>query len=83
MRNVNSSERTSSIFRIYQLLQTLHKEFFKNCQIADQFDEERTFFCLKQCLLESVRRIKKASHQSTRVVLFLVRTENIREIRLI
>jgi hypothetical protein len=47
VKNVNTSEKASSISEIYQLLQTIHKKLFSNNQITSQFDQEEASFCLK------------------------------------
>ncbi len=47
MKNVHTFERTSNFSEIYQFLQTIHKEFFSNNQVFNEFDEKRTSLRMK------------------------------------
>jgi hypothetical protein len=47
MKNINTFEKTSSFFELYQLLQTINKEFFANNQVIDKFNQKEASLCMK------------------------------------
>jgi hypothetical protein len=72
MKYFKSSKKRSNVCEIRQLLQTLHKEFFQNRQIADKNDKKRSIVLLSEELSNSFRTVEKTNHQNVRSVLFFI-----------
>ncbi len=72
MRYIKSFKRRSNVSEIRQFLQTLHKEFFQNRQIADKNDKKESIFLLIRELLNSARTVEKTSHRDIRSVVFFI-----------
>ncbi len=72
MRYIKSFERRSNVSRIRQFLQTLHKEFFQNRQIAYKNDKKESIFLLIRELSNSIRTVEKTNHRDARSVVFLI-----------
>ncbi len=72
MRYIKSSERRSNVSEIRQFLQTLHKEFFQNRQIADKNDKKELIFLLIRRLSNNVRTVEKTKHRNARSVVFFI-----------
>jgi hypothetical protein len=77
MRHIKSFERRSNVSEIRQFLQTLHKEFFQNRQIADKNDKKESIVLLIRELSNSVRAIEKTSHRDVCSVVFFIRIEDV------
>jgi hypothetical protein len=72
MRYIKSIERRSNVSEIRQFLQTLHKEFFQNRQIADKNDKKESIFLLIRRLSNNVRTVEKTNHRNVRFVVFFI-----------
>jgi hypothetical protein len=77
MKHIKSSEKRSNVFEIRQFLQTLHKEFFQNRQIADKNDKKESIVLLIRELSNSVRAIEKTNHRDVCSVVFFIRIEDV------
>ncbi len=83
MRYIKSIERRSNVSEIRQFLQTLHKEFFQNRQIADKNDKKESIFLLIRRLSNNVRTVEKTNHRNVRFVVFFIWIEDVSRIRLV
>jgi hypothetical protein len=83
MKHIKESEKCSNVSEIRQFLQTIHKEFLQNCQIANKIDKKESIILLIRELSDNVREVEKTSHRNARSVVFFIEIKDVSRIKLV
>jgi hypothetical protein len=71
MKNIESFKKSSSIFEIRQLLQTIHQEFFQTRQIINQINKKnQLFYWFENCQI-TFEQLKKRVIETFVLLYFL------------